>query len=98
MLTFLQHFSLLVPTIITSFPNYTRLFPRLSVSIQIEYIGNPNVTLYWYRNGVPIAQCSSGNSSTLTITSSSRERLDRYVANASNSNGVTLQEFVIECK
>ena len=94
-----------MPVIVTSFPNHTRLFPGDNVLIQIYFYGLPVPTLSWLRDGIPFMNNTDGasyvigaNSSILSVIDTTGQSGGRYAANASNSGGFTLREFIIECK
>ena len=94
-----------MPTIISSFPNYSRHIAGATVSIRIEYFGFPNPTLVWYRRGGLVVNNSlsanfsiTENSSILTFANIYLIGQEIYVANASNVNGFALKQFVLDCE
>ena len=94
-----------VPEIISSFPNLTRLFPGENAFIELDFFGFPSPTLYWLRDGTTFVNNTDGvsyvigvNTSILSIIDSNGQSGGHYAANASSSGGITLREFIIECK
>ena len=101
----LHFYFIVVPAFVTSFPNHTRLFPGDNVFIQLYFYGFPDPTLSWLRDGIPFMNNTDGssyvigaNSSILSVIDTNGQSGGNYAANASNSAGFTLREFIIECK